>query len=103
VRKTLDVIEQRLGEAAYLGGNEYSIADIATFPWLRNTGMFLGKHVEAEYPKIMAWAAGIAARPAVVKALTAVDEVRGKVTQFDKASPDAMDRTFGRGRYTAAA
>ena len=103
VRKTLDVVEKRLGEAGYLGGGEYSIADIATFPWLRNTGMFLGKHVEAEYPKVMAWVAGIAARPAVVKALAAVDEVRGKVTQFDKATPDAMDRTFGRGRYTAAA
>ena len=103
VRKTLDVVEQRLGEAAYLGGSEYSIADIATFPWLRVAGMFLGKGVEAEYPKIMAWVAGIAARPAVVKALAAVDDVRTKTTQFDKASEDAKDRTFGRGRYTAAA
>ena len=103
VRKTLDVVEKRLGETAYLGGGEYSIADIATFPWLRNTGMFLGKGVEAEYPKIIAWVAGIAARPAVVKALAAVDDVRGKTTQFDKASEEAKDRTFGRGRYTAAA
>ena len=38
VRKTLDVLEKRLGEARYLGGSEYSIADIATFPWVRNTG-----------------------------------------------------------------
>jgi len=103
VRKTLDVVEQRLGEAAYLGGSAYSIADIATFPWLRNTGMFLGKDAEAGYPKIAAWVAGIAARPAVVKALAAVDDVRTKTTQFDKASEDAKDRTFGRGRYTAAA
>jgi GST-like protein len=103
VRKTLDVVEKRLGEAAYLGGAGYSIADIATFPWLRATGMFLGKDVEAKYPKVVAWVAGIAARPAVVKALAAVDDVRGKVTQFDKASPEAMDRTFGRGKYTAAA
>jgi hypothetical protein len=65
--------------------------------------MFLGKHVEAEYPKVTDWVGRIAARPAVVKALAAVDAVRGKVTQFDKASSDAMDRTFGRGRYTAAA
>jgi GSH-dependent disulfide-bond oxidoreductase len=65
--------------------------------------MFLGKEVEAEYPKIMAWVAGIAARPAVVKAIAAVDEVRGKVTQFDKAGAAAMDRVFGRGKYNAAA
>jgi GST-like protein len=103
VRRTLDVVERRLGETPYLGGSAYSIADIATFPWLRATGMFLGKEIEAEYPKIMAWVAGIAARPAVVKALAAVDDVRGKVTQFDKAGAEAMDRVFGRGRYTAAA
>src|SRR5580700_6728123 len=103
VRKTLDVVEGRLAASPYLGGSAYSIADIATFPWLRATGMFLGKDVEAKYPKVMAWVAGIAARPAVVKAVAAVDEVRGKVTQFDKASPEAMDRTFGRGKYTAAA
>ncbi|HXP06280.1 MAG TPA: glutathione S-transferase N-terminal domain-containing protein [Stellaceae bacterium] len=103
VTKTLDVAEKRLGEAAYLGGSAYSIADIATFPWLRNTGMFLGKGVEADYPKIMAWIAGIAARPAVVKALAAVDDVRTKTTQFDKAGEAQKDRLFGRGRYTAAA
>jgi GST-like protein len=102
-RKTLDVVEGRLGASAYLGGAEYSIADIATFPWLRNTGMFLGKGVEAEYPKIMAWVVGIAARPAVVKALAAVDDVRSKTTQFDKAGDAQKDRLFGRGRYTAAA
>jgi GSH-dependent disulfide-bond oxidoreductase len=103
VRKTLDVVEKRLGAAAYLGGGAYSIADIAAFPWLRNAGMFLGKGVEAEYPKIVAWVAGIAARPAVVKALAAVEDVRGKTTQFDKAGDAQKDRLFGRGRYTAAA
>jgi GSH-dependent disulfide-bond oxidoreductase len=103
VRKTLDVAEQRLGEAAYLGGADYSIADMASFPWLRVAGMFLGKGVEAEYPKVIAWVAGIAARPAVVKALAAVDDVRTKTTQFDKAGEAEKDRLFGRGRYTAAA
>jgi GST-like protein len=103
VRKTLDVLEKRLGEARYLGGSEYSIADIATFPWARNTGALLGKEVEAAYPKTMAWVAGIAARPAVVKALAAVDDVRTKTTQFDKADEAAKDRLFGRGRYNAAA
>ena len=103
VRKTLDVLEGRLAAAPYLGGAEYSIADIATFPWVRNTGTFLGKDAEAAYPKVVAWVAGIAARPAVVRALAAVDEVRGKTTQFDKADDAGKDRLFGRGRYTAAA
>jgi GST-like protein len=103
VRKTLDVLERRLGEAKFLGGSEYSIADIATFPWARNTGALLGKDVEAAYPKTMAWVAAIAARPAVVKALAAVDDVRSKTTQFDKAGDAAKDRLFGRGKYSAAA
>jgi len=103
VMKTLDVVEGRLGVSPYLGGAEYSIADIATFPWLRVTGMLIGKEVEAKYPKIAAWVAGIAARPAVVKALAAVDDVRAKTTAFDKAGDAQKDRLFGRGTYNAAA
>ena len=76
----------RLGEAPFLGGASYSIADIATFPWARNVGTLLGKSAEADYPKLMAWVETIAARP-----------------QFDKAGAQAMDRLFGRGRHTAAA
>jgi len=103
VRKTLDVVEGRLAVSPYLGGADYSIADIATFPWLRATGMFLGQAVADQYTKIGAWVAGIAARPAVVKALAAVDDVRTKTTQFDKAGEAEKDRLFGRGKYSAAA
>jgi GST-like protein len=103
VMKTLDVVEGRLAMSPYLGGAEYSIADIATFPWLRATGMFLGQAVVDQHPKITAWVAGIAARPAVVKALAAVDDVRTMTTQFDKAGAAQKDRLFGRGQYNAAA
>ncbi len=51
--------------------------------------------------KIGAWVKGIAARPAVVKALAAVDDVRTKTTQFDKAGEAQKDRLFGRGDYNA--
>jgi GSH-dependent disulfide-bond oxidoreductase len=103
VMKTLDVAEGRLGGSAYLGGAAYPTADIATFPWLRNIGPLLGQGVVGQYPKIGAWVVGIAARPAVVKALAAVDDVRAKTTQFDKAGAAQMDRLFGRGDYNAAA
>ena len=63
----------------------------------------IGKAAEGDYPRLMAWVAGIAARPAVVRALGAVDEVRTKVTQFEQADAGAMDRLFGRGRHTANA
>jgi GST-like protein len=103
VYRALQVLEKRLGEAPFLGGASYSIADIATFPWARNVGTFLGKAAEADYPKLMAWVETIAARPAVQRALAAVDDVRAKTTQFDKAGAEAMDRLFGRGRHSAAA
>jgi len=39
----------------------------------------------------------------VTRALAAVDDVRSKTTQFDKAGAEAMDRLFGRDRHSAAA
>lgn len=102
-RRALEVLDKRLGVASFLGGESYSIADIATFPWARNVGALLGKAAEADYPKLMAWVATIAARPAVIRALAKVDEVRAKTTPFDKAGAEAADRLFGRGRHTAAA
>ena len=103
VRRVLDVLEQRLGAAPWLGGADYSIADIATFPWARGLGMFLGKAAEQDYPKLMAWVAAIASRPAIVKALAAVEDVRTKTTAFDKAAPEMLDKIFGRGAHAAAA
>ena len=102
VGRTLEVLEKRLAAQPFLGGKDYSIADMATFPWSRNIGALLGKDEEAKYPKTMAWVATIAQRPAVVKALAQVDDVRTKTTQFDKAQPDALDKLFGRGNYAAA-
>jgi len=49
----------------------------------------------------MVWVATINNRPAVTRALAAVDEVRAKATAFDKAGEGAKDRLFGRGRYVA--
>jgi GST-like protein len=71
-KRQLDVLDRRLSEAPYLGGEAYSIADIAVFPWygglvegkLYEAGDFLSVH---EYRHVQRWAAEIAARPAVVR------------------------------------
>ena len=102
VTRVLDVLEQRLGVTAFLAGAEYSIADISVFPWARNIGTLLGKETEAKYPKIAKWVATIAARPAVVKALAATDDIRARTTQFDKAEPQMLDKVFGRGSFSVA-
>jgi GST-like protein len=100
VRRVLDVIEQRLQAVPYLGGAEYTVADIATFPWARNIEALMG--IGAAYPTIARWVETIAARPAVVRALAAVDTVRTKTTMFDKAQPETLDKMFGRGEFAAA-
>jgi GST-like protein len=59
-------LERRLGEAPWLGGEAYSIADMATYPWarrLRRYGMD-----PAEFPNLLAWRARIEARPAIERA-----------------------------------
>jgi GST-like protein len=100
--RVTEVIDLRLAGNAYLAGDEYSVADIATHPWLRNIPMFMGAEAMAKFPNVARWIADIDARPAVQAALAKVAEVRTVTTQFDKAEADAMDKMFGRGAYAAA-
>jgi hypothetical protein len=61
-----DTHERRLGEADYLAG-DYSIADIATFPWVARHEWH--KVELAEFPNVARWYAAIAARPAVARGM----------------------------------
>ncbi len=100
--RVCEVIEQRLAGSPYLGGPEYSIADVATFPWLRNVPALLGPDGAAKLPNIVRWVKAIDERPAVKKALAEVEVVRARTTAFDKAEPANLDRMFGRGEFAAA-
>jgi GST-like protein len=60
------VLERRLGDAAYLAG-DYSIADIATFPWVDRHEFH---QIDlANYPNVRRWHETIAARPAVQRGM----------------------------------
>jgi GST-like protein len=100
--RVTEVIEHRLGVTPYLGGVEYSIADIATFPWLRNIPGLIGPDAMAKLPNIARWVKVIDERPAVKKALAQVDAVRSATTPFDKAEAVTLDKVFGRGQFAAA-
>ena len=100
--RVAEVIDRRLGESAFLGGSEYSVADIATFPWMRAMPFILGADVAAKLPNVASWVKTIDERPAVKKALAAVDAVRAQTTPFDKADPVDLDKVFGRGQFAAA-
>lgn len=69
-KRQLDVLERRLAHSPYLAGDDYTIADIATWPWhgalakglLYDAGKFLSVH---EYRNVRRWADRIAERAAV--------------------------------------
>jgi GSH-dependent disulfide-bond oxidoreductase len=91
------VLEERLGHTSFLGGDEYSIADIATFPWTRNHD---AHGVKWEHnPNLARWFTTIAERPAVKRAL---DKVAAVKSTRETASDDDKDRFFGRARYARA-
>jgi GST-like protein len=71
-KRQLDVLNRQLAEHAYVAGDDYTIADMAIWPWYG--GVVLGQLYEAaeflsvhEYPHVRRWAEQIAARPAVVR------------------------------------
>jgi GST-like protein len=70
VKRQLDVLDRHLAENDYLAGNEYSIADIAVWPWyagvLLNRVYGAAEFLDAgSYTHVLRWANQIDARPAV--------------------------------------
>lgn len=95
VKRELDVLDRRLGESKYLAGDEYTIADIATWPWygalvkgqVYGAAEFLSVH---EYKNVLRWADEIAARPAVQRGRM-VNRVMGDPSEQLHERHDASD------------
>lgn len=84
-------VERRLGEAAWLGGDAYSIADMAMYPWARyltRHGMDVG-----EFPALTAWESQISERPAAARA-DAVIRAFGDQDSADRAVATADERAM---------
>lgn len=62
-KRLYGVLEARLAVSPYLGGPRYTIADIATFPWI-DRHEFHGVDL-ADFPQVRKWHEGLKARPAV--------------------------------------
>jgi GSH-dependent disulfide-bond oxidoreductase len=62
-RRLYTVMEKRLGEVEYLAGDDYTIADIATWPWISR---FEWQGIDlAQFPNVRRWYLTIAGRPGV--------------------------------------
>jgi GST-like protein len=91
-RRLYGVMNKRLARSKYLGGPEYSIADIAVYPWLRswkNQGIDWN-----DYPNLRRWFDEIGARPAVQRGCEVLAAARKPLTD-DKA----RELLFGQGQY----
>ena len=85
-KRQLDVMERRLGEAQYLAG-DYSIADIACWPWIR--ALRLISLTLDEHPHLRRWYQAIAQRPAVQRGGSVIDDSVNTRPQSAKVPLDA--------------
>jgi GST-like protein len=92
-RRLTNVLDKRLGESRYAGCDEYSVADIAIFPWMRGSES-RGVNIE-NYPNVKRWFDEINGRPAVQKALQVLS------TEQSSAPHDAKswDIMFGKTQF----
>lgn len=91
-KRLYGVIDKQLEENAYLAGGTYTIADIATFPWLRSwekQGIEL-----SDYPNVQRWFNIVNARPAVQKGVTLFTDIRKPI-----ADDKAKEILFGATQY----
>ena len=82
VKRLHGVLDKRLGQAEWLAGDEYSIADIATYPWLRfpeRRGIDF-----ADYPNVGRWFAAVDSRPAARRGVLWMAENERQGTMTDK-------------------
>ena len=76
------VMNDQLARSRYIAGSEYTIADIAIFPWLRS---WKNQGIDwADYPHLKGWFDEIAARPAVVRGVEVLAD-RRRPLMDDKA------------------
>ena len=94
-KRQLDVLDRRLAENTYLAGEDYTLADIAVFPWyggmvkglLYSAAEFLAVH---EYTHVQRWADAVGARPAVQRGRM-VNRVSGELSGQLHERHDAND------------
>ena len=95
VQRLHRVLDKRLGEATWLAGNEYSMADIINFPWIRNPER---RNIDlTDFPNLKRWHDLVAARPAVQRgcAVLAENQRRGTMTDAER------ENMFGQTQFQA--
>ena len=95
-RRLVRVLQRRLAEAPYLAGNDYSIADIATFPWVRYAVTAGGVEMD-DVQNVKSWIATIEARPGVQRGMEVLADRRRAGPMTDQQ----RDILFGATQHAA--
>lgn len=91
-KRLYGVLDQQLKTKQWIAGGEYSIADMAIFPWLRS---WQNQGIDwADYPHLKVWYDRISERPAVQKAVLVLADARKPLTD-----PKAHQALFGADQY----
>ncbi|KPI42881.1 Disulfide-bond oxido YfcG [Cyphellophora attinorum] len=90
--RLFDVLESRLSHADWLAGEKYTLADIASYSWVRAGPVFLDMDIK-KWPGIEKWVKRIGERPAVQKAQTIPEGTRSaeELSQMAKGMRDRID------------
>jgi len=94
-----ETLDGRLSEAPYLGGADYSIADMATYPWIANRHNVWGGSIDS-FTHVKRWFDQLTERPAIQRMLAFYKgvEARSKEKVLETTKDD-VDRFMGRGAY----
>ena len=91
-KRLYGVIDKQLSHNSYIAGDEYTIADIAIFPWLRS---WKNQGIDwVDYPHAKRWFDMISARPAVIRGVEKFTNLRKPLTDRK-----AMEVLFGSTQY----
>jgi GST-like protein len=111
VKRQLDVLDRRLAESEFLGGAEYTIADVAVFPWygglIKNWAYNAAEFLAAqEYKNVHRWADALLKRPAVARGrmvnrsfgpLNEQLRERHDASDFETKTQDKVEAASGKG------
>lgn len=88
-----NVLDKRLAESEYVGADEYTIADIAVFPWMRGAE---SRGIDmAQYPNVKRWFDAVNGRPAVQRGVQVLAQQNPPTALDDKA----RDVMFGKTQF----
>ena len=90
-RRLYGVMNRQVSQQTYMAGADYTIADIAIFPWLRSAA---NQGIDwAEFPDLKTWFDRIAERPAVQRGVAVMAELRKPITENER------DVLFGKQQF----